>query len=96
MIDPGEIRGMRTLWAACLLQGLQEARGAAVALGGCKKHAGASAMVRRQALGWVGSADFHAVCALAGVDGVAVLDRWSAERVTLPVSRRRPARGAGS
>jgi hypothetical protein len=34
---------------------------------------------RRDARAWIGTKDFHIVCALAGLDGSAVLDRYLAK-----------------
>ena len=38
--------------------------------------------------GWVGSGDYYMVCALAGLDGEAVLDRWE-KGFALPAQRSR-------
>ena len=67
--DPGDVTACRKLWAsallACIRDVVQELHGSK---GFDRKRVPASS-------GWVGSRDFHEVCALAGVDGVAVADR---------------------
>lgn len=66
-------RACQRLWCAVLLAALEdearaERRWAVKARGGAA----------RRIASWVGSRDFFTVCALAGVDGPAVLDRWNA------------------
>lgn len=61
-----------------MLRMLADAQGDAGDLVGPAKQAAI-----REAQAWIGSRDFFMVCALAGLDGAAVLDRWRAGRVAM-------------
>ena len=67
--DPGDVTACRKLWAsallACIRDVVQDRHGSK---GFDQKRVPVSS-------GWIGSRDFHEVCALAGVDGIAVADR---------------------
>ena len=68
--DPGDVSACRKLWAsvllACIRDVVQDLQGSE---GFDQKR------VPVASSSWIGSRDFHEVCALAGVDGVAVADR---------------------
>ncbi|MCB5199037.1 hypothetical protein LGQ03_07275 [Loktanella sp. TSTF-M6] len=68
-VDPAHVKGCRALWASALLALIRDAFSTPT-------------FNQTQTLGkiratssWIGSRDFHMVCALAGLDSVAVLDR---------------------
>lgn len=65
--DPGEIAACRKLWCSVLLSCIRAALGLEVGVDqrNCKAIP----------LSWIGSKDFHIVCALAGFDGTAIADR---------------------
>ena len=56
-------RACTRLWQAVLGQALRDIFRTAVSKYGCDE------LDRRAAIAWVGTSDFHRVCALAGVDG---------------------------
>lgn len=66
-VGADETAGMRALWCAVLHQALENAVGRGRVASRNPAH------LARQARAWIGSEDFHAVCALAGVDGGYIL-----------------------
>jgi hypothetical protein len=66
MTPPVAIRGHRQLWQSVLLQAARDILRTASSKYGCDE------TDHRAALAWVGTRDFHQVCALAGMDGAAV------------------------
>lgn len=69
---PVDAAAARALWAYCLHVALDEASGRCLSTS-AQNWTKAEA---RRAREWVGSPDFYAVCALAGLDGRAVRDRF--------------------
>lgn len=67
--DPGDWAKCRALWCSVLLSCVRDA------LKGNHVDKSTVAQTYVATAGWIGSRDFHMVCALAGVDGVAVADR---------------------
>lgn len=66
--DSGQIAACRGLWNSVLLSCIRSVFGA---LGVGEEQAGN----KRLEASWIGSRDFHMVCALCGLDGVAVQSR---------------------
>lgn len=62
----------RKLWAAIMLRALNDA---SCATGARREE---QAEIVRKAQAWIGTRDFHACCALAGLNGVAVAERFRA------------------
>lgn len=63
--------GHRALWTAVLVLGVLDARDARQRIGTAAERRGPGQRHfegDRDALGWIGSADFRAVCTMAGVD----------------------------
>lgn len=69
MIAANEARVLQHLWVSVLSQAVRDIFRTASSPDGC------SEIEHRAALAWIGSRDFHQVCALAGFDGVAVAGR---------------------
>lgn len=69
MTAPVATRGHRQLWQSVLLQAARDILRTATSKYGCDE------VDHRAALAWVGTRDFHQVCALAGMDGSAVASR---------------------
>ena len=67
--DPGDAAACQRLWGAVLLTCIRSAIGASA------DEDNGNTYVSAVPSGWVGSRDFHIVCALAGFDGQAVSDR---------------------
>lgn len=70
--DSGQAQACRDLWGAALLACVRHAIGAA-GMTDTRLNAGA----RILNVDWFRSKDFHMMCALAGLDGVAMMDRLS-------------------
>lgn len=76
-----DLKSCRRIWCAVLLSEWRAVfladrpRGGVAPIRGRRGRAGHPDMA---ALRWFGSRDFHMVCALAGFDGMAVLDRFQA------------------
>ena len=62
----------RLLWQTVLINGLIDTTGRRISIEPC--HAD-------QARAWIGTRDFHTVCALAGMDGHFVLDSYRSGRL---------------
>lgn len=70
--DSGQIKACRSIWGAALLACIRHALDAS---GMTDKRLNAGARVLN--VDWFRSRDFHMMCALAGLDGVAMMDRLS-------------------
>lgn len=72
--DPGDADACRRMWGACLISCLHSVLKEAMAefARGPKKPRLQRNEGRPVLNGWIGSRDFHMVCALSGLDGVAV------------------------
>lgn len=66
MQSPVATKAHRQLWQSVLLQAARDILRTATSKYGCDE------ADHRAALAWVGTRDFHLVCALAGMDGSAV------------------------
>lgn len=89
--DSGDYRACRELWAASLLHCLRAALGLESYN---DSYLGKGTMV---GIGWIGSRDFHMVCALAGLDGSAVeyrLKTVAEDPAALAALMQRPGRRA--
>ncbi len=69
MMPSTEARQLRHLWTCVLAQALRDIFRTASSKYGCDDLEHAAVMA------WIGTRDFHQVCALAGLDGRAVHDR---------------------
>ncbi|SIO36772.1 hypothetical protein SAMN05444722_1705 [Rhodovulum sp. ES.010] len=69
LAPPARVEPCRALWCAVLWEGWCNAHG---------RGAGLGPVARAQAAAWIGSRDFHMVCALAGIDGEALQALWQA------------------
>jgi hypothetical protein len=71
--DPGALawqaRAARQLWLSVLVQACRDIFRTAASKYGC------DLAEHRAAIAWIGSRDFHRVCALAGMDGAATAAR---------------------
>lgn len=74
-VDPGDVSACRALWACVLASCLKGAIADA-----CQRADRGNFMGQGGAVSahWIGSRDFHMVCALAGLDGIFVLDQVEA------------------
>lgn len=79
MLACAEAEVCRRLWVAVVAQAAHDLL--APRLRGIQPNAEATA--RGQVLAWLGSRDFHRVCALAGLDGATVAARLRAARMEL-------------
>lgn len=77
--DPEDIRACQALWGCVLAACLQ---GALADLIGRRERGNFITGEGRIPSGWIGSRDFHAICALAGLYGPAVEARIRAIQVT--------------
>lgn len=68
-LDEPEAKDCRALWAAVLFEMWRSV---------FQPHFDATVGERQQSIAWFGSRDMHMVCALAGLDGDAVRDRFKA------------------
>ncbi|SHF67052.1 hypothetical protein SAMN05444339_11017 [Loktanella atrilutea] len=67
--DPGDVVACRRLWASALLACIRDR------IHEMTVHEERRFGAARVGAGWIGSRDFHEMCALADVDGVAVAER---------------------
>ena len=67
--DPGDVAACRRLWASALLACIRDV------VQDMNQSKDFDRKIGRVSAGWIGSRDFHEMCALAGVDGAAVVDR---------------------
>jgi hypothetical protein len=66
VISSSEAAPYRHIWVGVLSQAVRDIFRTAVSKYGCDE------LDHKAALSWIGSRDFHKVCALAGLDGTAV------------------------
>ena len=78
----GDPEGLRGLWASVLLRAWEDS----IELRWCGTY-GVAQRAHDSADAWFGTRDFYAVCALAGLDGAAVYERWKRARAAGEVAQ---------